>query len=123
MVYFCIALVPLGIAFGLQYLIFPLYGEVGSGKLGSLTLLISIFLVTFALLMMSFVFGLSVFQARPYQEVISLKDIQDIGVSTYQGLTREYASLLFVTREKTLNIVAVKTLPEDVIQVVRQYTE
>lgn len=121
-VYLGIAIVLLSIALGIQYLLYPFYRELVNNRFGAL-LVLAIFLPSFFLLMWSAIFGLPVFQRRPYQEEIALHDIRDIEVSTYQGLTGKYASLIITAGEKTLNIVAVKTLPEDVIQVIRQYTD
>lgn len=120
-IYLAIAIIPFVAALGLQYLVSPLYLQLINGNFTVLILLFIVLLPSLMLLTLSVTFGLSALQRRPYREEIRFDEIQEFEIDEHQGMMGKYDSLLITTTEKTLNVVAVKNLSEDVIQSIRQY--
>lgn len=64
-------------------------------------------------------YGLLVFQYRPHQEQILFGDIKKVDVDTVPGVMQRRPSLTLTIPNKAINIVFEKTLPHEIIQLVR----
>ena len=73
--------------------------------------------------------GLTIFsipilrQCIPYQRKIPLQDITEVKLGSTRGITRKIQLLTVSLKDKTLNIVPVQNIPNDVVELLSPHTK